>query len=121
MFVGATALTAINDNALITDLTTLVPNLGDELKLAVVQGAVVGGGLTVITALGRRPRRFVVFAMERDADVGLEQVLSAPDVNFDRSRSQHTVSRPSGHAHAVPIIRSGNLSIDYAQRVIAIS
>ena len=43
-----TALTAINDNALITYLATLVPNLGHELKLAVVQGAVVGGGLTVI-------------------------------------------------------------------------
>jgi Na+/H+ antiporter NhaD/arsenite permease-like protein len=48
LFLGATGLTAINDNALITYLATLVPNLGDELKLAVVQGAVVGGGLTVI-------------------------------------------------------------------------
>src|SRR3990170_4994402 len=48
LFIGATALTAINDNALITYLATLVPSLGDELKLAVVQGAVVGGGLTVI-------------------------------------------------------------------------
>ena len=41
-------LTAFNDNALITYLATLVPNLGDSLKLAVVGGAVVGGGLTVI-------------------------------------------------------------------------
>ena len=48
LFVGATVLTAFNDNALITYLATLVPNLADELKLAVVQGAVVGGGLTVI-------------------------------------------------------------------------
>jgi hypothetical protein len=48
LFFGATALTAVNDNALITYLATLVPNLGDELKVAVVQGAVVGGGLTVI-------------------------------------------------------------------------
>jgi hypothetical protein len=48
LFLGATALTAINDNALITYLATLVPNLGEPLKLAVVQGAVVGGGLTVI-------------------------------------------------------------------------
>ncbi len=48
LFVGATGLTAVNDNALITYLATLVPNLTDELKLAVVQGAVVGGGLTVI-------------------------------------------------------------------------
>jgi hypothetical protein len=48
LFLGSTILTAVNDNALITYLATLVPNLGDELKLAVVQGAVVGGGLTVI-------------------------------------------------------------------------
>jgi hypothetical protein len=48
LFLGATLLTAINDNALITYLATLVPNLGEPLKLAVVQGAVVGGGLTVI-------------------------------------------------------------------------
>jgi hypothetical protein len=48
LFLGATVLTAVNDNALITYLATLVPGLGDELKIAVVQGAVVGGGLTVI-------------------------------------------------------------------------
>ena len=48
LFVAASLLTAVNDNALITYLATLVPNLADELKLAVVQGAVVGGGLTVI-------------------------------------------------------------------------
>jgi predicted cation transporter len=41
-------LTAINDNALITFLATLVPNFSDELKIAVVEGAVTGGGLTVI-------------------------------------------------------------------------
>jgi predicted cation transporter len=48
LFFSAAGLTALNDNALITYLATLVPALGDELKLAVVQGAVVGGGLTVI-------------------------------------------------------------------------
>jgi hypothetical protein len=48
LFVGATMLTAFNDNALITYLATLVPNLADPLKRAVVEGAVVGGGLTVI-------------------------------------------------------------------------
>lgn len=48
LFLGSIVLTAFNDNALITYLATLVPNLGDELKTAVVQGAVVGGGLTVI-------------------------------------------------------------------------
>jgi hypothetical protein len=48
LFFGATALTTINDNALITYLATLVPNFGDPSKLAVVEGAVIGGGLTVI-------------------------------------------------------------------------
>ena len=48
LFVGSTLLTAFNDNALITYLATLVPNLEHDLKLAVVEGAVTGGGLTVI-------------------------------------------------------------------------
>ena len=48
LFVGATLLTAFNDNALITYLATLVPDLSDTLKIAVVEGAVTGGGLTVI-------------------------------------------------------------------------
>ncbi len=48
LFTGATILTAFNDNALITYLATLVPGLSDELKFAVVSGAVTGGGLTVI-------------------------------------------------------------------------
>jgi hypothetical protein len=48
LYFGATILTAFNDNALITYLATLVPNLDDRLKLAVVEGAVTGGGLTVI-------------------------------------------------------------------------
>jgi hypothetical protein len=48
LFLGATLLTAFNDNALITYLATLVPNLSDGLKAAVVEGAVTGGGLTVI-------------------------------------------------------------------------
>ena len=48
MFWGATVLTAFNDNALITYLATLVPNLSDGFKAAVIEGAVTGGGLTVI-------------------------------------------------------------------------
>jgi predicted cation transporter len=48
MMIGATVLTAFNDNAAITYLATLVPNLSDSLKHAVVAGAVTGGGLTVI-------------------------------------------------------------------------
>ena len=48
LFLGSTLLTAFNDNALITYLATLVPSFTDPSKLAVVGGAVVGGGLTVV-------------------------------------------------------------------------
>jgi hypothetical protein len=48
LFLGATFLTAFNDNAAITYLATLVPGFSDALKYAVVAGAVTGGGLTVI-------------------------------------------------------------------------
>jgi hypothetical protein len=48
LFVGATILTAFNDNAAITYLATLVPGFTEALKYSVVAGAVTGGGLTVI-------------------------------------------------------------------------
>ncbi len=48
LFLGATVLTAFNDNAAITYLATLVPGFTEPLKYAVVAGAVTGGGLTVI-------------------------------------------------------------------------
>lgn len=48
LMLGAMALTAVNDNAAITYLATLVPGLTDGMKYAVVAGAVAGGGLTVI-------------------------------------------------------------------------
>jgi hypothetical protein len=48
LFLAATVLTAFNDNAMITFLATLVPDLSESLKVAVVEGAVTGGGLTVI-------------------------------------------------------------------------
>lgn len=48
LFYGAAVLTAFNDNALITYLATLVPDLSEGMKYAVVAGAVTGGGLTVI-------------------------------------------------------------------------
>ena len=43
-----TFLTSFNDNAAITYLASLVPGFTDELKYAVMAGAVTGGGLTVI-------------------------------------------------------------------------
>lgn len=48
VYFGATALTAITDNAALTYLASLVDGLSDEFKYAVVSGAVTGGGLTVI-------------------------------------------------------------------------
>jgi len=48
LFFGAVGLTAFNDNAAITYLASLVPDLGESLRYAVVAGAVTGGGLTVI-------------------------------------------------------------------------
>lgn len=48
VYFGATALTAITDNAALTYLGSLVDGLTDEFKLALVAGAVTGGGLTII-------------------------------------------------------------------------
>jgi hypothetical protein len=48
LMIGSTILTAFNDNAAITYLASLVPDFSDTLRHAVVTGAVVGGGLTVI-------------------------------------------------------------------------
>jgi hypothetical protein len=48
LMAGATILTAFNDNAAITFLSTLVPDFSDGMKYSVVAGAVAGGGLTII-------------------------------------------------------------------------
>lgn len=47
-YLGATALTAITDNAALTYLASQVEGLSDEFKYYVVAGAISGGGLTVI-------------------------------------------------------------------------
>lgn len=50
LYFGAILLTAFNDNAAITYLASLVPSFQNnlDLQIAVVEGAVTGGGLTVI-------------------------------------------------------------------------
>ena len=48
VYYGATALTAITDNAALTYLGSLVEGLSEEFKYALVSGAVTGGGLTII-------------------------------------------------------------------------
>jgi len=48
LFLGGISLTAITDNAALTFLGAQVPGLSEASKYALVAGAVVGGGLTVI-------------------------------------------------------------------------
>jgi predicted cation transporter len=48
VYFGATALTAITDNAALTYLGSLVEGLTPEFKYALITGAVTGGGLTII-------------------------------------------------------------------------
>ncbi|MDR1311908.1 MAG: putative Na+/H+ antiporter [Burkholderiaceae bacterium] len=48
LFLGATGLTAITDNAALTYLGSMVDGLSPEGKYTLVAGAVTGGGLTVI-------------------------------------------------------------------------
>jgi hypothetical protein len=48
MMLVAMVLTPFNDNAAITYLATLIPNLSEDVKYAIVSGVVAGGGLTVI-------------------------------------------------------------------------
>ncbi len=48
LFFGATALTAITDNAALTYLGSLVEGISPQAQYMLVAGAVAGGGLTVI-------------------------------------------------------------------------
>jgi hypothetical protein len=48
LFVGATALTAVTDNATLTYLGSLVDGVSEAFKYSLIAGAVTGGGLTVI-------------------------------------------------------------------------
>jgi len=48
LFFGATALTAITDNAALTYLGSLIEGISDQARYSLVAGAVAGGGLTVI-------------------------------------------------------------------------
>jgi Na+/H+ antiporter NhaD/arsenite permease-like protein len=48
LFLGSTLLTAITDNAALTYLGSLIPDISSVAQYALVAGAVTGGGLTVI-------------------------------------------------------------------------
>lgn len=64
----STLLTAFNDNAAITYLASLIPNLSDSLKYSVMTGALIGGGLTVIANAPNPAGQAILspyFAMQR--------------------------------------------------------
>lgn len=68
LFYGATALTAITDNAALTYLGSLVSGIDDGFKYALVAGAVTGGGLTVI-ANAPNPAGFSILRLRFDGGV----------------------------------------------------
>lgn len=70
LYLSAAGLTAITDNAAITSLAAQVPDLALSSKLAVMGGAVVGGGLTLI-ANAPNPAGYAVLR-DRFGDGGLE-------------------------------------------------
>ena len=83
LYFGATALTAITDNAALTYLGSLVPGVTDAFKYALVAGAVTGGGLTVI-ANAPNPAGFSILRGNFDegsiSPLGLFLAASLPTV-----------------------------------------
>lgn len=67
--IASTVLTAFNDNAAITYLSTLVPNLSAAMKYAVVAGAITGGGLTIIA---NAPNPIGQSILKEHFDAGIE-------------------------------------------------
>ena len=65
VFFGAALLTAVTDNAALTYLGSLVEGLSREFKVALVAGAVAGGGLTVI-ANAPNPAGFAILRSKFD-------------------------------------------------------
>ena len=77
VYFGATALTAITDNAALTYLGSLVEGLSDEFKYMLVAGAVTGGGLTVI-ANAPNPAGFSILKVRfEDETIGPLGLLAA--------------------------------------------
>lgn len=70
-------LTSFNDNALITYLSSLIPNLSDLLKYAVMSGAVAGGGLTVIANAPNPAGQFLLKEHFEDGVAPLNLFLGA--------------------------------------------
>jgi hypothetical protein len=77
LFVGATALTAITDNAALTYLGSLVQGVSDEFKYALVAGAVVGGGLTIIANAPNPAGYAILRGKFEDGSIGAGRLLLA--------------------------------------------
>lgn len=77
VFFGATALTAITDNAALTYLGSLVDGLSEGFKFALVGGAVAGGGLTVIANAPNPAGVSILRSHFEDGTVGALPMLAA--------------------------------------------
>jgi hypothetical protein len=73
LYLSAAGLTAVFDNAALTYLGSLVPDISEPSKYALVSGAVVGGGLTVI-ANAPNPIGFGILS-PRFGDEGISPIL----------------------------------------------
>jgi hypothetical protein len=75
LFFGATALTAITDNAALTYLGSLISGLSDQAKYMLVAGAVAGGGLTVIANAPNPAGAALLREGFQDASIGMGGLL----------------------------------------------
>lgn len=109
LMIGATILTAFNDNAAVTFLSTLVPGFTITAKYAVVAGAVTGGGLTVIANApnpagqsilqkyfpgGVNPGKLALSALIPTIIMGL-CFMGLPTVSEESDPQRHKVSVPT--------------------------
>jgi hypothetical protein len=75
LFVGATALTAITDNAALTYLGSLIAGMSDQAKYMLMAGAVAGGGLTVVANAPNPAGVSLLRAGFRDQSIGVVGLL----------------------------------------------
>jgi len=75
LFFGATALTAITDNAALTYLGSLVEGISPAAQYALVAGALAGGGLTVIANAPNPAGAALLKSGFEDGSIGALQLL----------------------------------------------
>ena len=85
---GATILTAFNDNAAITYLASLVPGFSDALKYVVMAGAVTGGG-------ANRNSQLAKSGWSINPRVAIRRGRNFADVPFSWSPGAHADRRSS--------------------------